>query len=96
MAYFAELQSQRTTILEIAKQHGARNVRVFGSVLSKTDTPTSDIDLLVELEKGRGLFDRIALKQELEDLLGRPVDVVTPSSLHWYIRERIVQEAQPL
>ena len=90
------LQNQRAVILRIAASHGAHHIRVFGSVARGDATPTSDIDLLVELEPGRSLLDHVALKQDLEDLLGRKVDVMTDKSLHWYVRDRVLAEAVPL
>ena len=96
MSLCAELLERKGEILEIAARHGARTVRVFGSVVRGEETPASDIDLLVEFEPGRSLLDHIALAQDLEDLLGREVDVVTEKGLHWYIRDRVCQEAVPL
>lgn len=96
MAYLEYLKSQREKILETARNYGANNLRVFGSVARGDDSLTSDIDMLVDLEPGRSLLDYIALKQDLEDLLGRSVDIVTEPSLHWFIRERIKHEAKPL
>ena len=90
------LKKQRQEILAIAARHGARNVRVFGSAARGKVGPDSDFDLLVELDDGRSLLDHVALIQDLEDLLGRKVDVVTDDALHWYIRERVIQEAIPL
>ena len=83
----------REEILRIATKHGAHNVRVFGSVAIREATPDSDIDFLVELEPGRNLLDRIALIQDLEELLNRKVDVAKPSNLHELIREKVVSEA---
>lgn len=65
----------------------------FGSVQRGEDTDTSDIDLLVDFEPGRSLFDQVGLIQDLEDLLGCRVDVVTEGGLHWYIRDRVRKEA---
>ena len=90
------LREKRTEILQKAAEHGAYNVRIFGSVARGEETPASDLDLLVEFEPGRSLLDHIALAQDLEDLLGRRVDVVTEKGLHWYIRDRICREAVPL
>jgi len=90
------LKDRRREILEIARRHGATNLRLFGSVARGETTDSSDIDLLVEMEPGRSLLDRVALIQDLEDLLGRKVDVVTVKALHWYIRERVLQEAVAL
>ncbi len=90
------LRERRSDILRIASTHGARNVRVFGSVARDEATAESDVDLLVDMEPGRSLLDRIGLKQDLEDLLGRPVDVVTEKSVHWYIRDAVIRQATPL
>jgi hypothetical protein len=90
------LQEKREEILRIAAEHGARNVRVFGSAARGEAGPESDIDFLIELEPDRSLFDHVALLQDLEDALGRKVDVVTEKGLHWYIRDRIKKEAAPL
>jgi hypothetical protein len=93
----AELvQAERERILEITARHGARHVRVFGSVARGEATAGSDVDFLVEFEPGRGLLDHTALVAELEDLLGRKVDVVTERGLYWLLRRRILKEARPL
>ncbi len=96
MSLHAELLERREEILAVAARHGARAVRIFGSVARGEETPASDLDLLVEFEPGRSLLDQIALAQDLEDLLGREVDVVTEKGLHWYIRDRVCREAVPL
>ena len=96
MAIDELLEDKREEILRIAAQHGAYNVRIFGSAARGEARPASDIDVLVEMEPGRSLLDHVALKQDLEDLLGRNVDVVTESALHWYIRDRVIEEAVPL
>jgi uncharacterized protein len=88
-----ELNKLREVILRIAAEHGARNVRVFGSVARGTASATSDLDLLVAMEPGRSLLDLVALNQDLEDALGRPVDVVTEGGLSPYLRDRILVEA---
>jgi predicted nucleotidyltransferase len=87
---------RRKEILQIASQHGAQNLRIFGSQVKGTAQKDSDIDVLVEFEEGRSLLDRIALIQDLEDLLGIKVDVVTEKALHPVIRDQILQEAVPL
>src|SRR3989442_6921738 len=71
------LQDYRADILRIAEEHGARNVRVFGSEARGDAGAHSDLDLLVDMEQGRSLLDLVGLGQDLEDLLGRRVDVLT-------------------
>ena len=90
------LQEKRDDILKAAAERGAFNVRVFGSVVRGEDSSESDLDLLVDLEPNRSLFDLGGLLADLEDLLGCRVDVVTEKGLHWYIRDRVLSEAQPL
>lgn len=90
------LQDKRDEILRIAAAHGEQNVRVFGSVSRGEAGAKSDVDLLVKLEPGRSLLDLIAIKQELEDLLGRKVDVVTEDAVSAYIREQVLKEAVSL
>jgi predicted nucleotidyltransferase len=72
-----ELRSRREEILRVAALHGARYVRVFGSVVRGEADERSDVDFLVEMERGRSLLDLGGLLMELQNLLGRPVDVVT-------------------
>ena len=90
------LRQRRSEILRIAQAHGAGNVRVFGSVARGEEGPDSDLDLLVDLEPRRNLLDLGHLVMDLQDLLGRKVDVVEPEGLHWYIRERALKEAVAL
>jgi predicted nucleotidyltransferase len=90
------LKIKREEILKVALQRGAKNVRIFGSAVRGETTPDSDIDFLVDLEPGRSLFDLGGLWMDLQDLLGRDVDVVTENALHWYIRDRVLAEAKPL
>ena len=89
------LQKQRPQILQLAVRHGAKRVRVFGSIIRGTATESSDIDLLVAFEPDRSLLDLIGFKQDLQDLLGRPVDVVSEGGLSPYLKDRILQEAKP-
>ncbi len=90
------LEEKRGEILRIASEHGAREVRVFGSVARGEADQESDIDFLVELETGRSLLDLGGLQMELESLLGRRVDVVTVRGLKARIRERVLREAVPV
>lgn len=90
------LRRRRKTILRVAAKHGARSVRVFGSVARREARPDSDVDLLVKMDRGRSLLDQAALLLELRDLLGRQVDVVTEEGLRARIRDRVLREAVPL
>jgi len=92
----AVLHEQRDRILELALQHGARNVRLFGSVVRGEAQPNSDIDLLVDLGEPLSPWFPVGLIQDLEALLGHKVDVVTEKSLHYFIRDRILDEARSL
>jgi hypothetical protein len=92
----ASLRSRRAEILDVADRHGAKHVRVFGSVARGDARTGSDVDLLVELLPGRSLFDLGGLANDLESLLGCHVDVVTDKGLRERIRERVLSEAVPL
>jgi len=89
----AAIRTHRDEILRLAREHGAYNLRLFGSAARGDERSDSDLDVLVEMEAGRSLIDHIALKQDLEALLGREVDVVTEKSLHPRIREKVLREA---
>lgn len=90
------LNEKRVEILRAATRHGARNVRMIGSVARGDARPDSDLDLLVELDRGRSLLDHAALMVELEALLGCKVDVATVQGLRPRIRDRVLAEAVPL
>ena len=91
-----ELRNKRNDIIEVAANHGARNLRVFGSVARGETTPASDLDLLINLDPGRTLLDLIAVKQDLEDLLGCAVDVVTEDAVSPHIRDQVLKDAVSL
>ncbi|MFQ5897854.1 MAG: nucleotidyltransferase family protein [Candidatus Methylomirabilia bacterium] len=90
------LKEKREEILRIATKHGARNVRVFGSVARGEADEESDLDFLVDMEPGRSLLDMGGLLMELRALLGRDVDVVTPRGLKPRVQARVLEEAVPL
>ena len=96
MGTYQPLNEKRDQILEIAARHGARNVRVFGSVARGEAAPDSDVDLLVDVGPTHSQWFPAGLILDLEDLLGREVDIVTEDALHWYIRDRVLEEAIPL
>jgi uncharacterized protein len=90
------LSEKRNEILAVAEKHGASNVRVFGSAARNEFGPGSDFDLLVNMEQGRSLLDLVALWQDLEEILGCKVDVLTDDGINPLLRERIFAEAIPL
>ncbi len=92
----ALLAANRDAILAIAERHGARDVRVFGSFARGEATDTSDVDLLVSTTEDTSPWFPAGLKLDLEQLLGRRVDVVTEDGFYWLLRRRILQEARPL
>ena len=96
MSRLDSLLERRAEILAVAARHGARNVRVFGSVARGEARPDSDLDLLVEFERGTGLLSHAALIRELGELLGCKVDVASQNGLKARIRARVLEEAVPL
>ncbi len=87
------LNQYRDTIQTIAARHGASNIRVFGSFARGEAREDSDLDLLVDMESDRSLLDTIGFIQDLQEALGRKVDVVTERALHRLLRGRILEEA---
>lgn len=96
MGTLDRLRAHREDILGLAARFGVAEVRVFGSVARGEDAEGSDVDLLVRWGDGASLTDWAGFQQEVEHLLGRPVDVVSEVSLHWYIRDKVLAEARPL
>jgi uncharacterized protein len=92
----ALLAEKRDEILRLARRRGVSNVRIFGSISRGDGGPASDFDFLAELEPGYTLVDLGGLQMDLQELLGRKVDVVEPAGLHPLIRERILAEAVPV
>ncbi|MHC4167309.1 MAG: nucleotidyltransferase family protein [Planctomycetota bacterium] len=87
------IADKKEQILALAARHGASNVRVFGSVANGTADQNSDIDFLVDMEKGRSLLDMGGLLMDLQELFRRKVDVVTESGLRDRIRETVLKQA---
>jgi len=90
------LARKREAILALARRHGARNVRVFGSVARGQADDASDLDLLVAMDPDRSLFDVGGLVMDLQELLGIKVDVITEGSLYGRFGELVTKEAVPL
>ena len=96
MDRLTELRQKKAEVAALASRFGARNLRVFGSVVRGEDRSDSDVDLLVEFEPGRGLFAQSRLMRELEGLLGFKVDVISENGLRSRVRSHVLQEALPL
>jgi len=90
------LKAKREEMLRIAAEHGARNVRIFGSLARGEADTQSDVDILVDMELGRSILDHAALLLDLQQLLGCEVDVVTVRGLRERIRDQVLREAVPL
>jgi len=90
------IEEKREDIVGIAAQHGARNVRLFGSVARGEDGPDSDVDLLVDAGPTTSSWFPAGLILDLEQILGRPVEIVTDRGLNPLIKERVLKEAIPL
>lgn len=90
------ISARADDIRRIAMMHGATRLQVFGSRAQGTGTEESDLDLLVEFEAERDLLDLVALKQDLEALLGCKVDVVEEGALSPYLKDRVIRQAVSL
>jgi len=88
-------REKRTEIVRLGEKYGARNIRVFGSVVRGDNRAESDVDLLVDMDKDRTLFDLAGFVADVQDLLDAKVDVVTPGGLR-YLGERVLSEAVPI
>ncbi len=96
MALSNLLREKREDILRLAKEHGASNVRIFGSIARNEADSESDIDLLVKLENGRSLLDLIGLWMDLEELLQHKVDVISEGGLKGNFGKRVLEDAVAL
>ena len=96
MVSMSDILDRREDILRIAAKHGAKDVRIFGSVVRGQAGEGSDLDVLVHMDEDSSLLDHIALMHELEDLLGCKVDVVEDDALYRQIRDRVLSESKAL
>lgn len=87
------IRERREAILQIAAKHGASQIRLIGSVARGDDRPDSDVDLLVTWREGTSLLDQAALMLELEQLLGRKVDIASDGWVKASIRESVYRDA---
>lgn len=90
------VKAKREEIQRIAAKHGARNVRVFGSVARGDARPESDVDFLIEAGPVTSSWFPAGLILDLEELLGRSVEVVTEQGLDPLLRDRVLREAIPV
>jgi predicted nucleotidyltransferase len=90
------IREKRNAIQKITSQYGAHHIRIFGSIANHAGHADSDVDFLIDLDKGRSLLDLGGLQIDLQNLLGCKVDLVTEKGLHWYLKDKILQEAKPL
>ena len=91
-----QLARHAGAIRRLGVRHGAVNVRVFGSYARGNPSPDSDLDLLVRMESGRSLLDLVGFQQDVADLLGIPVDVVSERGLSRYLRDAVLADARRL
>jgi hypothetical protein len=87
------VQINQAGLAALCKKHEVRVLKIFGSAARGEERPDSDIDLIVEFEGEKSLFDLIGLEIELRDLLGRDVDLLTEPAISPYLRERILASA---
>jgi len=78
----------------VLKKYGVKKAALFGSVIRGEDTDKSDIDLLIEFEGEKSLLDLVGLKLDLEELVGKKVDVITYKSIHPLLREKILSKQE--
>lgn len=90
------LALNRAAIRHVVESHRASNARVFGSVLRGQDTDNSDLDILIDPTPETTLFDIGAIRHKLRQLLGVPVDVLTPNALPDNYRAQVLAEALPV
>jgi predicted nucleotidyltransferase len=90
------LARHRSRVIAAGRRHGARNLRVFGSIARGQERGESDVDLLVDLEPGHALVDLASFPREVSDILGVEVDAATEDMIKPRARKRVLAEAQPL
>ena len=91
-----EVRAHRDEIVQLGERFGVRNIRVFGSVARGEATPESDLDLLVDVDRGHGYFDMAGFALGVEDQIGVFTQVATPRGLKFRIRDRVIREAVAL
>jgi hypothetical protein len=89
-----QIDEIKKTLIEVLRKHRVKKAALFGSIVRGEATEESDIDLLIEFEGRKSFLDLAGLKLELQELLGRKVDVLTYKSLHPLLKERILSEQE--
>ncbi len=93
---FLPIDKNDDAFKEILRRNKVKSISIFGSYATGEKHEGSDIDFLVEFHEGADLLDMVGLKIELENLLGKKVDIVTQNSISQYLREKIINQAIPL
>ncbi|MBN1781404.1 nucleotidyltransferase domain-containing protein [bacterium] len=93
---FQELKTYKNQILTIGRQFGITRIKVFGSTVRDSADTMSDVDLLVDMEPGRSLFDLGGFQLAVRDLIRQEVDIVTVNGLRDRIRQTVLKEAVEL
>jgi predicted nucleotidyltransferase len=92
-----QLHNQKNQIAALGEQYGARRIRVFGSVARGEERSDSDVDFLVDFDRGYDLFlQRLPLTRQLSELLGRHVDLIPEHELNEHLRESVLRESVEL
>lgn len=89
-----QIEEIKDTLIKLLKKYGVKRAALFGSIVRGEATKGSDIDLLIEFEGRKSLLDLVGLKLELQELLGREVDIITYKSIHPLLKERILNEQE--
>ena len=87
-----KLEKMKTEIIPVLRKYGVKRASIFGSVARGEETENSDVDIIVEFEGRKSLFDLVELKIELEEKLRKKVDVLTYRSIHPLLKEKILKE----
>jgi predicted nucleotidyltransferase len=96
MTLCVDVEKLSGQILPVLKRFGVKKAAIFGSLARGEGSEESDVDILVEFEPGKSLLDLAGLKIELEETLGRRVDVSTYNSLHPLLKDRILKGQKPI
>jgi len=89
-----QIEKIKAILIEVLKKYGVKKAALFGSIVKGETTQNSDIDLIIEFERGKSLLDLVGLKLELQELLGKEVDIITYKSIYPLLKERILNEQE--